>query len=176
MLLRTRPAFIAPCLPSAAERPPSGPGWFHEIKLEGYVSGVRLLTRNGLDWTRRYPGIAAAVGELRCRSCLLDGEIVICGEDGIPVFDRLRYGQQVKGEALLYAFDLLGLDGRDLRREAIEIRKAMLAKLLHRAPARLQINEPHRGGRRCRFPARLQARISQAMNRFATGFSMAAVR
>jgi len=65
------------------------------------VAGVRLLTRNGLAWTQRYPGIAAAVGELRCRSCLLDGEVVICGEDGIPVFDRLRYGRQVRGKALL---------------------------------------------------------------------------
>src|SRR5262245_36578247 len=149
MLLRARRSgFIQPCLPSPAERPPSGSGWFHEIKLDGFrlmarrdVAGVRLLTRNGLDWSSRYPGIASAVNYLRCRSCLLDGEVVICGEDGIPIFDRLRYGRQMQGEALLYAFDLLELDGRDLRREPIEIRKAMLAKLLRRAPARVQLNE-----------------------------------
>jgi ATP-dependent DNA ligase len=104
-------------------------------------AGVRLLTRNGHDWSSRYPSIAAAVKELRCRSCLLDGEVVICGEDGIPVFNRLRYGRQVKGEALLYAFDLLELDGRDLRHEPIELRKAALAKLLRKAPVRLQLNE-----------------------------------
>jgi bifunctional non-homologous end joining protein LigD len=55
------------------------------------VAGVRLLTRNGIDWSARYPGIASVVGALNCRSCLLDGEVVICGEDGIPVFDRLRH-------------------------------------------------------------------------------------
>ena len=60
------------------------------------AAGVRLLTRNGIDWAGRYPGIMAAVNGLRCRSCLLDGEVVICGEDGIPIFNRL-----VKGEALL---------------------------------------------------------------------------
>jgi len=106
------------------------------------VAGVRLLTRNGLAWTQRYPGIAAAVGELRCRSCLLDGEVVICGEDGIPVFDRLRYGRQVRGKALLYAFDLLEFDGKDLRREPLEARKGALSKvLLGKARAGIQFNE-----------------------------------
>jgi bifunctional non-homologous end joining protein LigD len=76
--------FIGPCLPSPAERPPSGSGWFHEIKLNGFrlmarrdAAGVRLLTRTGIDWSSRYPGIASAVNHLRCRSCLLDGEVVI---------------------------------------------------------------------------------------------------
>jgi bifunctional non-homologous end joining protein LigD len=108
MLLRTRrlpPGFIEPCLPSPAERRPTGPGWILEIKHDGFrlmaAAPMRLLTRNGIDWSKRYPGIASAVGKLGCRSCLLDGEVVICGEDGIPVFDRLRYGRQVKGEALL---------------------------------------------------------------------------
>jgi bifunctional non-homologous end joining protein LigD len=100
------------------------------------------LTRqcwSAVDWSGRYSGIAAAVGELRCRSCLLDGEVVICGADGIPIFDRLRYGRQ--GEALLCAFDLLELDGQDLRREPIETRKAILTKLLRKAPVRLQLSE-----------------------------------
>ena len=150
MFSRMRPVlsgFIGPCLPSPAERPPSGPGWFHEIKLDGFRlmarrdAGVRLLTRNGIDWSIRYPGIASAVNHLRCKSCLLDGEVVICGDDGMPVFNRLRYGRQVKGEALLYAFDLLKLDGRDLRREPIELRKATLFKLLRKASVCLQLNE-----------------------------------
>jgi bifunctional non-homologous end joining protein LigD len=51
---------------------------------------VRLLTRRGIDWTNRYPTIAVAVAVLACHSCLIDGEVVICGEDGVPVFDRLR--------------------------------------------------------------------------------------
>jgi bifunctional non-homologous end joining protein LigD len=81
MLLRTRrPGFIGPCLPSPAERPPSGQGWLHEIKLDGFrlmarrdAAGVWLLIRNGIDWTARYPSIASAVVKLGCRSCLLDG-------------------------------------------------------------------------------------------------------
>jgi bifunctional non-homologous end joining protein LigD len=102
MLRNVRPrlnGFIDPCLPSAAPKPPSGDGWIHEIKLDGFrllarrdPAGVRLLTRRGIDWTTRYPSIAAAVAALSCRSCLIDGEVVICGEDGVPVFDRLRYG------------------------------------------------------------------------------------
>ena len=105
------------------------------------AAGVRLLTRNDIDWAARYPGIASAVNDLRCRSCLLDGEVVICGQDGIPVFNRLRYGRQIKAEAVLFAFDLLEVDGRDLRREPIELRKATLAKLLRKASVRLQLSE-----------------------------------
>jgi len=116
---RTPPGFIEPCLPSPTEQPPNGPGWLHEIKLDGFrlmarrdAAGVRLLTRNGLDWSRRYPAIAAAVAALSCRSCLIDGEVVICGKDGIPVFDRLRYDRAIKTEAVLFAFDLLELEAR----------------------------------------------------------------
>jgi ATP-dependent DNA ligase len=74
------PRFIPPCLPSPAERLPSGPGWVHEIKHDGFRmmirrdgAGVRLFTRNGHDWTDRYPLIAEAAGALRARSCLIDG-------------------------------------------------------------------------------------------------------
>src|SRR5262245_15177449 len=90
--------FIEPCLPMRAERPPSGPGWVHEIKHDGFrmvvrrdPAGVRLLTRRGNDWTERFPLIAAAAGALKARSCLLDGEAVACEQDGMPSFDRLRY-------------------------------------------------------------------------------------
>jgi bifunctional non-homologous end joining protein LigD len=149
-MLRMRPrlsGFIEPCLPSPAPNPPSG-GWIHEIKLDGFrllarrdAAGVRLLTRRGNDWTTRYPSIAAAVAALSCRSCLLDGEVVICGEDGIPVFNRLRYGRQIKAEAVLFCFDLLELDGQDRRREPIELRKRQLAKLLRKALVKLQLSE-----------------------------------
>jgi bifunctional non-homologous end joining protein LigD len=88
-----------------------------------------------------YPTIAAAVAALACRSCLIDGEVVICGEDGIPVFDRLRYGRQSKTEAVLFAFDLLELAGKDLRRAPVEERKRVLAKLLRKSSWALQLNE-----------------------------------
>jgi bifunctional non-homologous end joining protein LigD len=102
---------------------------------------VRLLTRRGIDWTTRYPSIAAAVAALSCRSCLIDGEVVICGEDGVPVFDRLRYGRQPQSEAVLFAFDLLELGGKDLRRTPLEERKGILAKLVRKSSWAVQLNE-----------------------------------
>jgi bifunctional non-homologous end joining protein LigD len=147
--LRARPnGFIEPCLPSPAPKPPVGVGWIHEIKHDGFrliarrdVAGVRLFTRRGLDWTDRYPSIAAAVAALSCRSCLIDGEVVICGEDGIPVFDRLRYGHHPQMEAVLFAFDLLELGGKDLRRDPLEERKRALAKLLRKASRAVHFND-----------------------------------
>jgi bifunctional non-homologous end joining protein LigD len=140
-------AFIQPCLPTKAESPPSGPGWIHEIKHDGFrmmvrrdPAGVRLLTRNGHNWTDRYPLIAAAVGALRVRSCLIDGEAVACGDDGLPAFDRLRYRRQ-DAAVFLFAFDLLELDGQDLRREPLETRKATLASLLRGCLPGLRLNE-----------------------------------
>jgi bifunctional non-homologous end joining protein LigD len=132
-----RAGFIEPCLPILAPRPPAGPDWLHEIKHDGFrlmarrdAAGTRLLTRNGNDFTARYPAVTAAVFLLRCRSCLIDGEVVVCGEDGIAVFDRLRRGPQRNLAARLFAFDLLELDGKDLRREPIEARKSALARLI----------------------------------------------
>jgi bifunctional non-homologous end joining protein LigD len=91
-------AFIEPCLPSPAERPPTGPGWIHEIKHDGFrlmlrrdSAGIRLITRNGHDWSDRFPLIAEAAAKLRARSFLVDGEAVACDRDGLPSFDRLRY-------------------------------------------------------------------------------------
>jgi bifunctional non-homologous end joining protein LigD len=147
-LRRTPPTgFIEPCLPSPADRPPIGPGWVHEIKHDGFrmmvrrdAAGVRLLTRNGHDWSGRFPLIAEAAGALQVRSFLLDGEAVACDQDGMPSFDRLRYRRQ-DGAVFLCAFDLLELNGQDLRREPLEIRKRQLATLLRAARVGLQVNE-----------------------------------
>src|SRR5262245_57131949 len=91
--------FIEHCLPSRAERP-RGPGWVHEIKHDGFrlmvrrdSAGIRLITRNGHDWSGRFPLIAEAANALKARSFLLDGEAVACDGDGMPSFDRLRYGR-----------------------------------------------------------------------------------
>src|SRR6516225_5784694 len=104
--------FIEPCLPSRADRPPSGPDWIHEIKHDGYrlmarrdPIGVRLLTRKGYDWSPRYPLIVEAVNMLKVRSCLIDGEAVACDENGLAVFERLRY-QRGGRNVFLFAFDL----------------------------------------------------------------------
>jgi ATP-dependent DNA ligase len=139
MLSRTRllpSGFIGPCLPSPAERPPSGPGWIHEIKHDGYrlmacrdAAGVRLLTRNGHDWASRFPLIVESVVALRVRSCLIDGEAVCCDDNGMAIFAKLRQRRNDR-HVVLYAFDLLELDGQDLRREPLERRKVQLARLL----------------------------------------------
>jgi bifunctional non-homologous end joining protein LigD len=92
----------------------------HEIKHDGYRpqvrregEAIRLFTRRGNDWSERYPAIAGAAAQLRARSFTLDGEAVVCGPDGVAVFDALHRRGTVS-EAMLYAFDLLELDGEDL--------------------------------------------------------------
>src|ERR1700704_3707079 len=89
--------FIEPCLPSPADRPPSGANWIHEIKHDGLrlmarrdPVGIRLITRRGNDWTSRFPLIVEAVNQLKVRSCLIDGEAVCCDEKGLAVFHVLR--------------------------------------------------------------------------------------
>jgi bifunctional non-homologous end joining protein LigD len=105
------------------------------------AAGVRLLTRHGYDWSGRFPLIAEAAGALQVRSFLIDGEAVACDQDGMPSFDRLRY-RRGDGTAFLYAFDLLEINGQDLRREPLEVRKRELGKLLRwTAQVGLQFNE-----------------------------------
>ena len=141
------PNFCEPCLPSPAEKPPAGAGWLHEIKHDGFrmlvrrgATGVRLFTRNGHDWTGRFPLISRAALTLKAASSLIDGEAVACDRDGMPCFDRLRYRRQ-DGHVFLYAFDLIELDGDDLRHEPIERRKAALAKLVRNGKSGLVLNE-----------------------------------
>jgi bifunctional non-homologous end joining protein LigD len=96
--IRSAPAgFIEPCLPSPADKPPSGANWIHEIKHDGYrlmaprdPVGIRLLTRRGNDWYDRYPLIVEAVNHLKVRSCLIDGEAVCCDDRGLAISQMLR--------------------------------------------------------------------------------------
>jgi bifunctional non-homologous end joining protein LigD len=146
---RTRPGLgiIEPCLPSPAKAPPSGPGWLHEIKHDGFrilarkdAAGVGLITRAGNDFSSRFPFIAMAVGKLPVSSCLIDGEAIVCDENGLAVFELIRRHGALSS-AVLCAFDLLDLDGRDLRREPIEERKRLLAKLLKGSHLSIVLNE-----------------------------------
>ncbi len=118
----------------------------HEIKHDGYrlmarrdAAGVRLLTRNGHDWAPRYPLIIEAVNGLKARSCLIDGEAVACDDNGLTVFERLRE-KPTGRHVFMYAFDLLELNGKDLRREPFEVRKATLASLLRGSPPGVRFN------------------------------------
>jgi bifunctional non-homologous end joining protein LigD len=146
---RTRPGLgiIEPCLPSPAKAPPRCPGWLHEIKHDGFrilarrdSAGVRLITRAGNDFSSRFPFIAMAVSKLPVASCLIDGEAIVCDENGLAVFDLIRRHGAL-ASAVLCAFDVLELDGRDLRREPIENRKAFLAKLLKGSYLSIVLNE-----------------------------------
>jgi bifunctional non-homologous end joining protein LigD len=135
-----------PCLPRLAKQPPAGPGWIHEIKHDGFriigrrdTAGVRLITRNGYDFTKRFPLIMAALEALPARSCVVDGEAVACDERGLSIFEMIRWRRH-DNVVSLCAFDLLELDGEDLRREPIEVRKATLKGLLRRAQPGIAFN------------------------------------
>jgi ATP-dependent DNA ligase len=127
------PGFIAPCLPTKAPQPPSGELWLHEIKHDGFRviarkagERVRLYSRPGNDLTKRFPLIIEALTYLRSQSCILDGEAVACGDDGIATFDRPSTASGIGATTtmFLYVFDLIELDGTDLRRDPLAVRKA----------------------------------------------------
>jgi bifunctional non-homologous end joining protein LigD len=139
VLLRERrrpPGFVEPCLPTLAKKPPSGANWIHEIKHDGFrimarrdSGGVRLITRNGHDFSTRFPFIALAVNALSAKSCLIDGEAIVTNENGLADFNLMR-SRRVNAGAVLCAFDLLELNGDDLRGLPVEKRKRELEKLL----------------------------------------------
>ena len=135
-----------PCLPRLAKEPPAGPGWIHEIKHDGFrilaelnAGGVKLVTRKGFDLAERFPLAVAAIAALPARSCIVDGEAIACDANGLSVFDLVRYRRQ-DDAVTLCAFDLLELDGVDLRQEPIEVRKCTLSRLLRRKHAGISFN------------------------------------
>jgi bifunctional non-homologous end joining protein LigD len=143
------PDFVPPTLASLRAKAPAGKDWVHEIKLDGYRlqarldasrrgrPQVRLLTRKGLDWTDKFPDVAAAVASLPARQALLDGELVVYDRSGKSSFSGLQAALK-SGErnGFFYeVFDLLHLDGRDLTPLALVDRKAQLARLLDGADA-----------------------------------------
>jgi bifunctional non-homologous end joining protein LigD len=130
-----------PCIPTRGAKVPAGPDWLHEIKHDGYRlivqregKRVRLFTRNGYDWTGRYPLIVEAALKNRCSSFVIDGEAVLLGSvDGISDFNGL-HSRRHDDEVQLYAFDILALEGDDLRKLPLHLRKTNLARLLARRP------------------------------------------
>ena len=139
-------AFIHPCQPIVAKQPPSGPGWAHELKHDGYRlqihirdGRVRLYTINGADWSKRYPLITEAASRID-GSVILDAEVGWLYSDGAANFDALhsRVNDQ---SAIALAFDLMSLDGEDFRREPFSERKAVLRKVLRRTRRGIQYVE-----------------------------------
>ncbi len=137
------PDYIEPCDPMLRERPPTGAGWLYEIKADGYRAQLQVhhrettvFSRTGLDWTEQFSSIATAAPALNASSAVIDGEAVVYGTKGLPDFQQLRreLGSRKSERVRYHAFDLMYLDGYDLRSSPYIERKRLLARLLEGAP------------------------------------------
>jgi len=149
------PAKIAPEFATLVDRPPStGDDWVMEAKLDGFRmlarvdnDGVRLFTRNGLDWSKRLPHLVRDLASMGLAPCWLDGEIVMLNEQGLPDFGALQAGfdnAQTK-DITYHLFDLMHHDGLDLRQVALIERRARLKRLLEEAPDSIRFSEAFDG-------------------------------
>jgi len=134
------------CIPTPGMSVPAGAEWFHEVKYDGYRlrierdgKSVRLITRGGHDWTKRFPWIVEAALKNRRSHFVIDGEAVILCLDGIPDFNALHSGKH-NTEVQFCAFDVLTLDGDDLRGLPLSMRKTNLVRLLRGRPDGIFIN------------------------------------
>jgi bifunctional non-homologous end joining protein LigD len=132
-----RTDFIPPCNPTLRDRLPKGGGWLYEVKFDGYRMQVHkaaahttLFTRNGADWTGRFPHLVADLTSLPCASAIIDGELVHV--DGFEELHR-RVHKRAENDLVLWAFDLMHLNGNDLRAVALADRKRRLGHLIERA-------------------------------------------
>ena len=149
------PAFIPPQLATQATEAPRGPGWVHELKLDGYriqarIDGARkdgdrvqLLTRTGLDWTHRMKSLAAEIAELPADTAIIDGEVVVLSPSGTTSFADLQAAFQdgAKHPLTYFAFDLLHLNGHNLRDLPLVDRKALLSLLFQDPDGALRYSE-----------------------------------
>lgn len=146
--------FVPPQLPRLVETPPESDDWIHEIKYDGYRTqviidwdGARAYTKTGIDWTSRYWPIVTAAEALGARSAIIDGEVIAPTPNGAPDFRALRSAMAWNAERLaLVAFDLLHLDGKDLRALPTVERRAMLWDLVKPADGIIQFSEHVDGG------------------------------
>jgi len=130
--------FIKPQLATAVDHPPPRAGWMHEVKHDGYRTlliierrEARAYTRNGYDWTERYPAITKAAAKLDCRSAIIDGEVIVQNKNGASDFDALKSAIRWRPQSLIFcAFDLLHLNGKDLRELSLLERRVKLKELV----------------------------------------------
>jgi bifunctional non-homologous end joining protein LigD len=141
------PGFIQPCIPTAAKRVPSGQAWVYELKLDGYrlhvrKSGtdVRIYSRRGADFTKRFPRLVKAAQRLRATSALLDGEGIVYDQHGMPDCN-LIHSKEYDREVSLVAFDLLELNGEDVRPQPLTERKRRLQFLLQPIREGIELSE-----------------------------------
>ncbi|MDX0182298.1 ATP-dependent DNA ligase [Sinorhizobium meliloti] len=148
------PARVDPCLATLVDKPPIGPDWAFEVKWDGYrialhiePGRIRILTRGGYDWTERFPTIAADARRLTVKTAILDGEAVVLDDQGRSDFGMLqralgRLPSAVEAGAIVcYAFDLLYLDGRDLRRLPLHERRRVLEPLVAGREGAVRLSE-----------------------------------
>jgi len=155
------PAWVKPQLALPVKEAPAGPDWLHEIKYDGYrlharIEGgdVALLTRNGLDWTHKYPAIPAALAVLGLGDVYLDGELCALNPDGTTSFSALQAATDERGSAELvyFLFDLLFVDGLDIADRPLMERKVLLERMLAGAPGAIRYSD-HVAGDGPRFRA-----------------------
>src|SRR4051794_6305601 len=144
------PGFIRPCQPTLWSKVPTGPEWVHEVKYDGYRliarkdgSRVRLWSRNGRNWRNGFAAISAAVQALPV-DVVLDGEAVAPCPRGFPDFHALRAPEKAKGACLL-AFDLVFLDGADLRQRPLCERRSLLLEVLKDSAEGLRFSDHMEG-------------------------------
>jgi ATP-dependent DNA ligase len=154
------PEWVAPQLTRLVDAAPEGDAWLHEIKFDGYRmharldrGSVKLLTRTGLDWTQKYRAIATAVSSLSARQAYLDGELCGLGH-GITSFSMIQLASDTAnaGSLVFFLFDLVYLDGEDLRARPLIERKTRLAALLAEVSSPLCYSDHQIGQGRAFFP------------------------
>ncbi|SEE04872.1 bifunctional non-homologous end joining protein LigD [Rhizobiales bacterium GAS191] len=147
-------AFIAPRIPILVKTPPAGADWLHEIKHDGYrtISVIdrgraQIFTRRGHDWSSRMPNIKAALERLKVKSAVIDGEVIMAGEDGVSDFFALHMALARRNApaATLMAFDVLELDGEDPRASPLEERRTALEEASRQAGALAAVQRRGRG-------------------------------
>ncbi|PBC06439.1 RNA ligase family protein [Mesorhizobium sp. WSM3859] len=133
-----RLSFIRPMEPELVEQPPKGDDWSHEVKFDGYRSqlvkddeGIRIFTKAGIDWTAKYKPLAEEAASLKAGSFIIEGEMIVLNEKGLSNFDALRSAITRRPQDLyLVAFDLLHLNGHDLRDLPLQDRREVLQALI----------------------------------------------
>lgn len=146
------PDFIEPCLPTLRHKAPEGDGWVHEIKWDGYRAQLRLegqrttiFTRRGYDWSEKFRAIAEAADELPVKNVIIDGEVIVPRPKGGADFSELQkdLASGSTDRFVFYAFDVVYLDGLDIRPATLLERKEVLLDLLKRSRSKRILYSEH---------------------------------
>ena len=168
--------FIAPQLASPVDQPPEGKHWIHEIKHDGYRCQVllergqaRVFTRRGYDWSDRYPSIVRAAANLRCQSAIIDGEAIVQDGNGASDFEAVSSAMRWRPHSIiLYAFDLMHLNGKDLRQQTLSVRRSILKALLGSdEESRIQFSDEFDGDGEALFQACAQQGLEGIVSKHA---------